>query len=198
VADLTITSPAAVTAPAVNQLGTKLIVHGTITAGVTPLSCEIQKQVDSSPIASGDMAVAGALWWSRFGPLANVDGSTLYQVVATAPALIRDNPCTVKQLSFNPSIQVAFTPGTANQFPRQFRVSGTYLSGAGFSVSVYLQKPGTGWVSSGTVTYDQPQLGQWYADFNLNGSQSNCQLVAELCSPAQCVAADWIDGVNVG
>jgi hypothetical protein len=127
----------------------------------------------------------------------NVNASTLYQVVAAAPGPVRDNPYTVKQLSFNPGIQVAFTAGTPKQFPLQFRVTGTYLSGAGFSVSVYLQQPGTGLVGNGTVTLDQPQLGQWYADFNLNGGQSNCQLVAELCTPAQCVAADWIDNVNV-
>src|SRR5690242_1508939 len=110
-ADITVASPAMETAPAQNWLGTQLVARGSVTAalaaqiakarggvGGTPLTCVIQKQSDSSPISSGTVYTNGTIWVARFGPLTNVDGSTTYQMVATAPSTTFDSPVTVKQL----------------------------------------------------------------------------------------------------
>src|SRR5207245_2381319 len=106
--------------------------------GKTPLTCQIQNQNDSSLIAQGVVYTAGTYWWARFGPLTNVDGSTPYQLVANAPTAAADTSVTVKQLYFNSDLNIAFNANTGTQFPLSFSVTGTYMSGSGYSVACYL------------------------------------------------------------
>jgi hypothetical protein len=210
-ADITIASPAAVGPQSVNWLGTQLIARGGVTgalaaqiakalgrAGGSPLTCAIQKQSDSSPIASGTVYTNGTVWVARFGPLTNVDGSTEYQIVANAPTFAADTSSTVKQLYFNSGIQIAFNPNTPTQFPRQFSVGGTFLTGSGYTATCLLMN-GCMMVAAGNVTVDQPQAGQWTASFNLPSNQSNCWLLAEMhnATPLESVGAAWIDNVSV-
>jgi hypothetical protein len=201
-ADLTITNVATVPPPVQNWLGQQLLVMGQITAGSVP-TCVLQNQSTGTTIANGDVYTAGTLWWARFGPLTNVDGSTAYQIVASAPTSspTGDTSVTIKQLYFT-NLQLAITSTPAKPFPLSFQVQGTYPSVPGTSRNVVcrLLKPGTGVVGFGAVAMDKPQAGQWTASFNLSIAQSGCQLEAELMgtTPPESVAATWIDGVNVG
>jgi hypothetical protein len=208
-ADITVTSPAQVGASSSNWLGTQLIARGSVAAatqsgkaaggvGRTPLTCQVQTQNGSSPIAQGTVYTTGTSWWARFGPLANVNGSTAYRIVANGPSIRDDSSFTVNQLYFNSDLNIAFSGNTGTQFPLSFSVTGTYMSGSGYTVACYLLN-GTTTVAVGTVQLDQPQPGQWTASFSLTSNQSNCSLVAEMLNsqPVESVSATWIDGVNV-
>jgi hypothetical protein len=200
-ADITISNLASVPPPVQNWLGPRFIVMGTITAGGVP-ACALQNQTTGATVANGEVFTAGTLWWARFGPLPDV-ASPPYQIVANAPAStpIVDTSITIKQFYFT-NLQIAFTSTPANPFPLSFQVIGTYTPGpgTGWNVTCRLMKPGTGVVAFGTVTMDQPLVGQWTANFNLPSGQSGCQLVAELLAsnPPESVAAIWIDRVDVG
>ena len=202
-ADLTVSNVATVPPPVKNWLGPQLLVMGQITAGSVP-TCVLQNQSTGTTIANGDVYTAGTLWWARFGPLTNVDGSTAYQIVASAPSSspTADTSVTIKQLYFT-NLQVTITSTPNNPFPLRFQVTGSYTTsgpGSGWHVVCRLMKPGTGVVGTGAVAMDQPLVGQWTASFTLSSAQSGCQLEAELMgtAPAESVAATWIDGINVG
>jgi hypothetical protein len=213
-ASITMTSPVSGTP----KLGTQLVARGAFSTpmaaqggkapggvGGTPLTCQILKQSDSSLIAPppGVVYTSQTSWLARFGPLTNVDGqgNTAYQIVANAPTFTpaEDTSVTVQPLYFDSGVQVAFYPNTPTQFSTQFTVSGTWVRPSGvYTVSCALMS-GAVMVKAGSVTVDQPNPGQWSANFNVTGNQSNCWLLAELVCllPQESVAAAWIDGVSV-
>jgi hypothetical protein len=199
-ADLTIFNLASVTPPVQNWLGMQLLVMGNVTAGAVP-TCVLQLE-SGGDVANGVVFTANTLWWARFGPGMNVNSSTAYQVMASAPGAspTGDTTVTIKQLYFT-NYQVAITSIPANPVPLSFQVMGTYTPGMGIGkVLCRLLQPGTGVVGAGTVVMDQPMVGTWTASFNLDGGFMGCQLEAELqgTAPPETVAATWMDGINVG
>jgi hypothetical protein len=208
--DVSITSPVPMGPGNQNWMATQFLARGNFTVVVNPLraniqpglgrgpnlACTLQKQSDGSKVADGSVVCAGTSWWARFGRLTNVDTQTQYQLVATLDGA---QPFLDQQLYFNPGLNITFAAGTGTQFPLAFHVTGGYMSGSGYTVSCYLLS-GTTTVAVGVVTLDQPQPGQWTAQFNLNAAQQNCSLVAEMfrAQPMESVGATWIDGVSVG
>jgi hypothetical protein len=205
---ITITSPVPVGVGIHNTIGMQFIARGDFITIVDPMkpkteqglgggnppACSLQKQSDGSKVADGTVFYTGTSWWARFGPLTTVDGTTQYQLVATLQGC---QPFLDQQLYFDSNLSISFTPGTGTQFPLSFNVTGYYVRG--YMVSCYLLN-GTTTVAVGLVTPEQPQPGQWTAQFNLNAAQQNCSLVAEMRQqqPNESVAAIWIDGVSVG
>jgi hypothetical protein len=162
--------------------------------GGSPPACSLQKQSDGSKIADGTVSYTSTSWWARFGPLTTVDGTTQYQLVATLQGC---QPFLDQNLYFDSNLKISFIPGTGTQFPLAFNVTGNYVQG--YLVSCYLLN-GTTTINPVKVTQDQPQPGQWTAQFNLPAAQQNLSLVAEMWQqqPSESVAATWIDGVSVG
>jgi hypothetical protein len=192
--DITMSSPAAVSAPAQNTLGIQFVARGSVT-GAGPLTCVIKLQSNGIELTRGNPYSTGTSWLARFGPLYGF-ASPPYQVVANAPTTTQDTSVTVSQVWFDPTITIAITSNPSNPWPRSFTVSGTYSSDPAYTVDCNLFDGSGMLIANSTVSY---QNGQWQAQFNLTSAAPNCWLLVELFrnAPAESIAATWIDGINI-
>jgi hypothetical protein len=197
-ADITMSSPAAVTAPAQNTLGIQFVARGTITdlAEGAP-GCDIRLQNNPGiPLTPGAMYVSGTNWMARFAPLYGFNNPP-YQVVANAPTQTAVTSVTVSQVWFDSTITIAITGNRSNPWPRSFTVSGTYSSDPTYTVDCNLFDRSGTLIANSNVSY---QNGQWQARFNLTSAAPNCWLLVELfrtSAPVESIAAAWIDGINI-
>jgi hypothetical protein len=209
-ADITMSSPAQVSAPSQNTVGIQFVARGTVTApkaaqsgqapgkvGTSPLTCVIKLQSNGIEVTRGEPYTSGTNWLARFGPLFGL-ASPPYQVVANAPSTTYDPSVTASQMYFDPTIQIAITNNPANPWPRSFTVSGTYSSDPTYTVTCALLDSSGNVLATGIVTTPQP--GQWQARFNLTSGQPICWLLVEIyrtSTPSEAIAATWIDGINI-